>query len=152
VSKVREITIFGKNFGMVSDSQVSDLRTLERESAIYSDHWIDAIGDFRHVRIQFTPDEVKEYVRSMYSIELWLRAGKPTPVSEVKGIPEDIARRADKYEMVTRDGKLLNRGTARLRSTARNLNVSSAQMIASKYSSRVAGAPSFSPLRALLTR
>ena len=31
-----------------------NLESLEREGVIYADHWIEEIGDFRHVRIEFT--------------------------------------------------------------------------------------------------
>lgn len=97
---------FGYDFELLDESHQRDLLRLEREGAIYSDHWIDRLNDFRHVRIKLTPEEIKEYVRSLWAYELFLRAGHPEKASEVEGIPKDIANRADSYTMVTKDGKL----------------------------------------------
>ena len=96
---------FGYDFELLDESHQRDLLHLEREGAIYSDHWIDRLSDFRHIRIKLTPEEIKEYVRSLWAYELFLRAGHPEKAREVEGIPEDIADRADSYTMVTEDGK-----------------------------------------------
>ena len=96
---------FGYDFELLDENHQRDLLHLEREGAIYSDHWIDRLNDFRHIRIKLTPEEIKEYVRSSWAYELFLRAGQPEKASEVEGIPEDIADRADSYTMVTEDGK-----------------------------------------------
>ena len=58
--------MFGKEFQRLDDEHLEELFSLERERAIYCDHWIDELGDFRKVRILFTPEEVKEYVRSIW--------------------------------------------------------------------------------------
>ncbi|HXZ10974.1 MAG TPA: hypothetical protein VEG64_01160 [Candidatus Sulfotelmatobacter sp.] len=105
MTRIRYSRAFGKDFKTLDDEDLADLHSLEREGAIYTDHWIDELQDFRHVRIPFTPEEVKEYVRSMWALELFLRAGSPARASEVKGIPKDIAKRADSYGgIVTKSG------------------------------------------------
>lgn len=96
---------FGYDFELLGESHQIDLLHLQREGAIYSDHWIERLNDFRHIRIKLTPEEIKEYVRSLWAYELFLRADHPERASEVEGIPEDIAERADAYTMVTKDGK-----------------------------------------------
>jgi hypothetical protein len=96
---------FGYDFKLLDENFQRDLLHLEREGAIYSDHWIERLNDFRHIRIKLTPEEIKEYVRSLWAYELFLRAGLPERASEVEGIPKDIAERADSYTMVTEDGK-----------------------------------------------
>lgn len=96
---------FEHDFELLDESHQRDLLHLEREGAIYADHWIERLNDFRHIRIKLTPAEIKEYVRSLWAYELFLRAGHPERASEVEGIPEDIAERADSYTMVTEDGK-----------------------------------------------
>ena len=80
-----------------------DLQTLERECVVYADHWIEEIGDFRHVRIDFTPEERKEFVRRSWAYELFLRE-EPMWATEVVGIEEDIARDADNYSAILTDG------------------------------------------------
>jgi REase_DpnII-MboI len=108
MTKIRYTRAFGKDFTRLTDSHLEDLQSLERESAIYADHWIDELRDFRHVRIVLAPGEVKDYVRSLWAFELFLRAGSPRRASEVKGIPKDIAKRADSYGgAVTRSGVTL---------------------------------------------
>lgn len=95
---------FGHNFELLDEHHQRDLLHLEREGAIYTDHWIERLNDFRHIRIKLTPEEIKEYVRSLWAYELFLRAGHPERASDVEGIPDDIAERADSYTMVTKDG------------------------------------------------
>lgn len=95
---------FGHEFEFLDDENQRDLLHLEREGVIYTDHWIERFNDFRHIRIKFTSDEITEYVRSLLAYELFLRAGKPKKVSDVEGIPEDIAYRADNYTIITKDG------------------------------------------------
>lgn len=97
MTRIRYTRAFGKQFVRLDDQHLEDLWSLERESAIYGNHWIEGLRDFRHVRIALTPAEVKEYVRSLWAYELFLRAGSPSRASEVKGIPKDIAERADSY-------------------------------------------------------
>jgi len=81
-----------------------DLSTLERECAVYADHWTEEVGDFRHVRIDFTPEERSEFARRSWAYELFLRA-EPTWAAEVSEIDEDIARDADSYSVKTTDGR-----------------------------------------------
>ncbi|MGH9688125.1 MAG: hypothetical protein ACRD5K_13655 [Candidatus Acidiferrales bacterium] len=104
MAKIRYTRAFGRNFARLDDETLKDLHSLERERAIYADHWIEGLRDFRHVRIQFAPSEVKEYVRSLWAYELFLRAGAPDRVSRVRGIPKDIAERADSYGHVVLKG------------------------------------------------
>jgi len=96
--------IFGYEFAHIDDSHIRDLESLERERAIYSDHWIEELNDFRHVRIRFTPQEVNEYVRSVKALDDFLGSGA-TWAREVPGIPADIAERADSYSVRTIHGK-----------------------------------------------
>jgi hypothetical protein len=84
-----------------------DLQTLERERAIYADHWIDEIGDFRHVRIDCTPEECREYARRIWAYELFLRADV-TWAAQVPAIDKDIAQEADAYTMLTVDGRRID--------------------------------------------
>jgi len=91
--------LFGYDFREIGEHHTQDLFQLEREGAIYADHWFDEIGDFRHIRIKFTPEEIKEYVRSMWALELYYRAGSPEKAAAVPKIPPDIAERADSYKL-----------------------------------------------------
>ena len=97
---------FGYSFELLDYEHLEELFQLEREGAIYTDHWFDHLNDFRHIRIKFTPEEIEEYVRSMWALELFYKAGCPPLASEVKGIPTDIAQRADSYSLQTIDGKI----------------------------------------------
>lgn len=95
---------FGRTFTHIPDHVRQDLSTLERECAVYTDHWIKEVGDFRHVRIDFTPEERSEFARRSWAYELFLRA-EPTWAAEVPEIDEDIARDADSYSVKTTDGR-----------------------------------------------
>ncbi len=97
--------VFGYDFQELDDEHISDLLTLEREQAVYTDHWIGDLNDFRHIKIPFTEAEIKEYVRGAWAYELFLRAGHPEMASEVERIPADIAERADSYVMRTKNGE-----------------------------------------------
>lgn len=99
--------IFGYDFEHLDESHILELFSLEREGAIDTDHWIDSLSDFRHVRIAFSRPETEEYVRSMVAYDAFLAAGSPDRASEVSAIPEDIAERADNYAIETRDGEML---------------------------------------------
>jgi hypothetical protein len=99
--------VFGKVFEALESAHLQDLWSLEREGAIYTDHWIDELADFRHVRIPFAPDEISEFVRSLWAYELFLRAGSPSRAADVPDIPPDIAERADSYVLETCDGETL---------------------------------------------
>ncbi len=94
----------GRSFTHIPDHVRQDLDTLERECAIYTDHWIDELGDFRHVRIDFTPEERTDFARRSWAYELFLRADV-TWASEVPGIDDDIAQDADTYSGLLTDGR-----------------------------------------------
>ena len=94
---------FGRTFTHLPDHVRQDLFTLERECVVYADHWIEEVGDFRHVRIDFTPEESIEFARRSWAYELFLRA-EPTWAAEVSEIDEDIARDADTYSVLRKDG------------------------------------------------
>ena len=96
---------FGKEFTHVPEHVRQDLESLERECAIYADHWIEEVGDFRHVRIDFTPEERDEFSRRSWAYELFLRADYPVWAAETPGIDEDVASDADSYTMHFRDGR-----------------------------------------------
>ena len=96
---------FGYVFTHVPEYVRDNLGSLEREGAIYSDQWVEELGDFRHVRIGFTEEERKEFARRSWAFELWLRAGMPYWVRDTPGIDRDIANEADSYVMHTCNGK-----------------------------------------------
>lgn len=95
---------FGRTFTHIPEHVRQDLETLERECVVYADHWIEEVGDFRHVRIDFTPQERNEFARRSWAYELFLRA-ESTWAAEVSGIDEDVARDADSYSAVLKDGR-----------------------------------------------
>ena len=97
--------VFGKEWTVIDTSAIEELWTLEREGAIYVDHWQDHLNDFRRVRIKFTDDEIRDYVRSLWAYETFLRAGSPPWARDVPGIPSDIAKRADEYSLLSADGQ-----------------------------------------------
>lgn len=98
---------FGKRFTHIPEHVRQDLGTLERESAVYTDHWIDEIGDFRHVRIEFTDDERQEFARRSWAYELFIRANAPYWAAETPGIDPDIATEADSHSLHLRDGTVI---------------------------------------------
>jgi hypothetical protein len=69
--------VFGKVFESLESAHLQDLWSLEREGAIYTDHWIDELADFRHVRIPFAPDEISEFVRSLWRTSSSSALGRP---------------------------------------------------------------------------
>jgi hypothetical protein len=95
---------FGYEFTHIPEFVRADVESLEREQALYADHWIDEIQDFRHVRIAFTIDEARDYVRRSWAYELFLRSGQPKWARDVPGIDSDVAADADSYTMNCRDG------------------------------------------------
>lgn len=97
---------FGRSFTHIPEHVRQDLETLERECAIYTDHWIEEIGDFRHVRIDFTPDERREFARRSWAYELFLRADV-TWASEVVAMDKDVAQDADSYSVTGKDGSVI---------------------------------------------
>lgn len=94
----------GKEFTHIPEHVRQDLDALRRECAVYADFWIDEIADFRHVRIEFTPEEREDFIRRSWAYELFLRAGSPTLAADVPGIDPQIASGADSYSMKTVDG------------------------------------------------
>lgn len=98
--------IFNHDFKRLSETTLMELFSLEREGAIYTNHWIEELQDFRHIRIAFTPEEVTEYVRSLWAYDLFLRVGAPARAADVPGIPPDIATRADSYSLRTITGQV----------------------------------------------
>jgi hypothetical protein len=96
---------FGRAWPKIPDHLRDELLSLEREGAIYTTHWIEEIGDFRKVRIRFTEDEIKEFVRRMWCYELFLQAGSPARAVTVEGIHRDVADTADAYSITFPDGK-----------------------------------------------
>ncbi len=96
---------FGYKFTHLPEFVRADVESLDREGALYADHWIEELQDFRHVRILLTAEEVKEYVRRSWGYELYLRAGSPKWARNVPGIDSDVAHDADTYEIKTKDGR-----------------------------------------------
>lgn len=97
--------IFGYEFEHLDEGHIQDLLSLHREKAIYTDHWIDGLDDFRHVRIVLTDEEISEYARSMVAFDRFLGSSAQW-AADVPEIPRDIAARADSYAMETRDGEV----------------------------------------------
>jgi hypothetical protein len=95
---------FGYKFTHLPEFAREDVESLAREGALYADHWIDELQDFRHVRIALTAEEAKDYARRCWAYELYLRAGSPQWARDTPNIEPDIARDADTYEMHLRDG------------------------------------------------
>jgi hypothetical protein len=100
----QHLCIFGYTFTHLPEHFCEQFLSLEREGAIYDDHWIDEITDIRHVRIPFTPGEIADYARRLWAYELYLRAGNPKWARLVPGIDKDVARDADTYSPVLKDG------------------------------------------------
>jgi REase_DpnII-MboI len=96
---------FGYVFTHVPEHVREDLGTLEREKAVYSDQWVEELGNFRHVRIRFTDDECNEFARRAWAFELWIRAGMPKWARDTQDIDQDIASDADSYVAHTSDGR-----------------------------------------------
>ena len=101
-------TAFGRTFTDIPDHVRQDLETLEREGVIYTDHWIEEIGDFRHVRIDLTAEERSEFARRSWAYEMLLRSDA-TWARDVEGLDEDIAEGADSYSVLLQDGSELKR-------------------------------------------
>ena len=91
-------------FTHIPDHVRQNLETLTRECVVYTDFWIDEIGDFRHVRIDFTADEREDFFRRSWAYELFLRADSPTWASETPGIDAQVAKDADTYSVHLVDG------------------------------------------------
>jgi hypothetical protein len=97
--------VLGYEFNHIPEHVCDDLGSLERECAVYSDQWVEELGDFRHVRIAFTEEERKEFARRSWAFELWLRDGMPEWAGDIPGIDLDVASEADSYIMHTSDGE-----------------------------------------------
>ena len=95
---------FGREFTHIPEHIKEDLDTLDRESAIYTDQWIEEIGDFRHVRIRLIGNESAEFARRAWAFELFIRAGCPKWARDTPKIEPDIAADADTYSPHLRDG------------------------------------------------
>lgn len=98
---------FGYLFTHIPEFVRDSVESLEREGVLYSDHWVDELDDFRHVRINFTPEEASEYVRRAWAYELWIRAGHPEWSRDVDGIDKDVADDADTYSPQLKDGTII---------------------------------------------
>jgi REase_DpnII-MboI len=97
---------FGHDFRVVGEHHFQELLTLERERAIYGDHWIPELNDFRHIRINFSEEEVEDYVRRVWAYEQFLRAGTQW-ARDVPGIDPQIANDADTYSSKLKDGTVI---------------------------------------------
>ncbi len=99
---------FGMEFTHIPEDVSQDLETLERECAVYTDHWINEVGDFRHVRIAFTPEERQEFCRRSWAYELFLRYDSAEWAVEVPGIDQQVAIEADSYSITFPDGSKIS--------------------------------------------
>ena len=98
---------FGKEFTHIPEHVRQGLGTLKRKCAVYADFWIEEVGDFRHVRIDFTAEERHEYLRRSWAYELFIRADCPTWAADTPRIDQDIAIDADTYTSYLRDGTII---------------------------------------------
>ena len=89
---------YDKKFTHIPEHVRQDLETLDRVCAVYTDFGIDEIGAFRHVRIDFTPEEREDFFRRSWVYELFLRADRPTWAAETPGIDAQVAHDADTYQ------------------------------------------------------
>ncbi len=60
--------VYNKEFTHIPEHVTQDLETLSRECAVYTDFWIDEIADFRHVRIDLTPQEREEFFSTLLGV------------------------------------------------------------------------------------
>ena len=97
----------GKEFTHIPEHVREYLDALTRECAIYTNHWIEEVRDFRHIRIDFTAEERDEFFRRSWAYELFIRADYPTWAAETPGIDQDIANDADTYSPHLRDGTVI---------------------------------------------
>ena len=91
---------FGRTWPNLPEHLATDLWQLEREGAMYTDLWVDELGDFRHTRLRLTEGEIAEFVRRAWAYALFLEAGSPSLAVDTPGIDRDIAEEADRYEMM----------------------------------------------------
>lgn len=101
------VEAFGFTFTHIPEHVLNDLASLEREGAIYSDQWVEEIGDFRHVRIAFSKEESEEYAKRSWAYELWIRANMPQWARDTPDIDKDIANEADSYVLYTNTGETI---------------------------------------------
>lgn len=90
---------FDTEFTHLDEHDCQDLITLEQESAVYGELWDDEAEDFQHVRIEFTQDERREFLRRCIAYDIFLRSGSPRWAVGVPGIDRDIAEYADTYSL-----------------------------------------------------
>jgi len=95
---------FGYKFTHIPEHARDGVSSLEREGVLYSDQWVDELNDFRHVRLVFTLEEARDYVRRTWAFELWIRAGYPKWARDVKDIDPDVAHDADNYSPKLKNG------------------------------------------------
>lgn len=98
---------WNKEFTHIPEHVRRNIDTLRREQAIYTNHWIEEVEDFRHVRIPFTNDEREEFYRRSWAYELFLRADSPYWAAETPGIDKEIAKEADNYSRPLRNGTVI---------------------------------------------
>ena len=60
--------VFGRQFTHIPDYVRQDLEMLQQEGAIYTDHWIDEVDGFRHVRVEFTSEETRGVCSTLLGI------------------------------------------------------------------------------------
>lgn len=100
---------FGYEFTHLPEFVREAVQSLERESVLYEDHWVDELQDCRHVRIALSKEEAREYARRAWAFELFLRADAPKWARDAPGIDADVARDADSYSPSLRDGTTIPR-------------------------------------------
>jgi len=66
------VEYFGRNFNHLQQAHLDELRTLERDGAVYTQFWNEDLDKFAFCRIQFEPDEIVDYVDSLYAYDEFL--------------------------------------------------------------------------------
>lgn len=117
--ELAEATAFGHRF-VDLPGNIEDLITLEKEGAVYSHFWDDAIGTFRYYRVPFLPAEIYQYVEAHVAKQQFDKAlaDGATFDEALQSISNpEIARRVQSYGNYGRS-KLRNGREADLRGCA----------------------------------
>ena len=94
-----EVTAFGHKFWVLA-GLAEDLITLEREGAMYSHFWDDAIQTFRFYKVPFLPSEIFQYVEAHVAkqrFDLAMLAGATFEEALIAIHDREIAERVESY-------------------------------------------------------
>ena len=105
------VRYFGKSFQELPRTFREELRNLQEQGCIYSQFWRDDKEKFAFCRIQFRPKEIVQYVESLHSYDVYLRALETEINKEeaLKEVPNKEVR--DRVREYNRDAE--SRGAAK---------------------------------------